>query len=104
MRRRDFIAGVAALTAAWPLAEVLPPIALAQRTPDKMARIGFLRAASPPERNLQAFLRGLADHGYIQSHNFMLVTQWGDGHSARLSEACSGLGERRLSPARMRAT
>jgi putative ABC transport system substrate-binding protein len=92
MRRRDFIARVAALTAAWPLAEVFPPIALAQRTPDKMARIGFLRAAPPPERNLQAFLRGLAEHGYIQGHNFTLVTQWGDGHAARLSELAAALG------------
>src|SRR5262245_53850853 len=65
--------------AAWPLA------ARAQQS-DRVRRIGFLRAAPPPERELEAFLRGLADRGWVQGRNFVLVTQWGDGNVARLPE------------------
>jgi putative ABC transport system substrate-binding protein len=42
--------------AAWPLA------ARAQQA-ERMRQIGFLRTAPPPERELEAFLRGLADQG-----------------------------------------
>jgi putative tryptophan/tyrosine transport system substrate-binding protein len=56
-----------------------------------MWRIGYLRAAPPPERNLQAFLRALAEKDYVQGQNFVLVTQWGDGRIARLSELAVAL-------------
>jgi len=78
--RRDvmsLLAGGAAL--AWPLA------ARAQQA-ERMRRIGFLRTAPPPERELEAFLRGLADQGWVQGRNFVLVPQWGDGNVARLPE------------------
>src|SRR5262245_24643342 len=78
MRRRAFITLLGG-AAAWPLA------ARAQQG-ERMRRIGFLRAAPPPERELEAFLRGLADHGWVQGRNFVLVTQWGDGNVARLPE------------------
>jgi putative ABC transport system substrate-binding protein len=79
VRRRDFIKVIAgSAAAAWPLA--------ASATDDKIRRIGYLRAAPPPERELEAFLRGLADHGLVQGQDFMLVTQWGDGNVARLPE------------------
>jgi putative ABC transport system substrate-binding protein len=92
VNRREFITLLGGTAAAWPLAEAFPPIALAQRPSDRMRRIGFLRAAPPPERELQAFLRGLAERGYVQGHNFMLVTQWGDGNVARLPELAVALG------------
>src|SRR5262245_66440742 len=78
MRRRAFITLLGG-AAAWPLA------ARAQQG-ERMRRIGFLRAAPPPERELEAFLRGLADHGWVQGRNFVLVPQWGDGNVGRLSE------------------
>jgi putative ABC transport system substrate-binding protein len=78
MRRRDFIKGVANSAAAWPLA--------ARAAADTIRRIGYLRAAPPPERELEAFLGGLADHGLVQGRDFILVPQWGDGNVARLSE------------------
>jgi putative ABC transport system substrate-binding protein len=78
MRRRDFIKAIT-VSAAWPLA------ARAQQ-PDKIWRIGYLRAAPPPESELEPFLRGLADHGLVQGRDFMLVPQWGDGNVARLPE------------------
>src|SRR5258708_32438495 len=83
MRRREFISLLGG-AAAWPLA------ARAQQ-PDRMRRIGFLRAAPPPERELDAFLRALADRGYVQGRNFVLVPQWGDGNVARLPELAVAL-------------
>jgi putative tryptophan/tyrosine transport system substrate-binding protein len=56
-----------------------------------LRRIGFLRAAPPSERELEAFLRGLVDQGWIQGRNFVLVPQWGDGNVARLPELAVAL-------------
>jgi hypothetical protein len=63
MRRRDFMAGIVGSAAAWPMA------GHAQQ-PGQMRRIGFLRAAPPPQRELNAFLRALADRGYVEGQNF----------------------------------
>src|SRR5262249_32965172 len=84
MKRREFIALLGGAAAAWPLA------ARAQQG-ERMRRIGFLRAAPPPERELEAFMRGLADHGWVQGRNFVLVPQWGDGNIARLPELAIAL-------------
>jgi ABC-type uncharacterized transport system substrate-binding protein len=79
MNRRAFITLLGGAAAAWPLA------ARAQQL-DRMRRIGFLRAAPPSERELEGLLRGLADHGWVQGRNFILLPQWGDGNVARLPE------------------
>jgi len=84
IRRREFVRLLGGTAAAWPMA------ARAQQ-PDRMRRIGFLRAAPPPERLLEAFLRGLAGRGWVQGRNFVLVTQWGDGNVARLPELAVAL-------------
>jgi putative ABC transport system substrate-binding protein len=55
LKRRAFITLLGG-AAAWPLA------ARAQQA-ERMRQIGFLRTAPPPERELEAFLRGLADQG-----------------------------------------
>jgi putative tryptophan/tyrosine transport system substrate-binding protein len=81
--RRAFITLLGAV-AAWPLAAYAQ-----QREP--MRRIGFLRAAPPSERELEALLRGLVDHGWVQGRNFVLVPQWGDGNVARLPELAVAL-------------
>ena len=78
MNRREFIGGLGG-AAAWPW------LARAQQ-PERMRRIGFLRAAPPPDHELNAFLRALTERGYVQGRNFILVPQWGDGNVARLSE------------------
>jgi hypothetical protein len=68
MKRRDFVTLVGGAAAAWPLA------ATAQQR-ERMRRIGFLRAAPPPERDLGAFLRGLASRGWVQGRNLAPVTE-----------------------------
>jgi putative tryptophan/tyrosine transport system substrate-binding protein len=78
VKRREFITLLGGAAAAWPLD--------ARATADKIWRIGYLRAAPPPERELEPFLRGLADHGLVQGRDFKLVPQWGDGNVARLPE------------------
>src|SRR5262245_66585297 len=77
MRRREFITLLGGAGTARPLA------ARAQQR-ERMRRIGFLRAASPSERDLGAFLRGLASRGWVQGRDFVVVTQWGDGNVGRL--------------------
>ena len=77
MKRRAFITLLGG-AAAWPLA--------ARAQQERMRRIGFLRAAPPSERELEALLRGLSDHGWVQGRNFVLLPQWGDGNIARLPE------------------
>ena len=79
MRRREFIRLFGSAVVAWPLS-------VRAQQPDKIRRIGYLRAAPPPERELEAFLSGLADHGLVQGRDFVLVPQWGDGNAARLPE------------------
>jgi hypothetical protein len=48
------------------------PIAASAQQGERVRRIGFLRAAPPPERDLGAFLRGLASRGWVQGRNFVL--------------------------------
>ena len=83
LKRREFITLLGGAAAS-------PLCAHAQQAEQKR-RIGFLRAAPPPEPELEAFLRGLADYGHVQGQNFVLVPQWGDGNVARLPELAVAL-------------
>jgi putative tryptophan/tyrosine transport system substrate-binding protein len=87
MRRRAFVAGLCVATTTrltfWPLA--------ARAQPAKIKRIGLLRAAEQPEHELAAFLRALAEHGYIQGRNFVLVSQVGDGSPEQLPQLAAAL-------------
>ena len=83
MKRRAFIAGLGAAIA-------LPRAVYAQQ-PAKMKRIGLLRAAPQPEHELAAFLRALAERGYVQGRNFVLVPQVGDGTPGQLPGLAAAL-------------
>jgi putative ABC transport system substrate-binding protein len=83
MRRREFVTLVGGAVA-------LPFAARAQQAA-KMKRIGLLRAAPQPEHELAAFLRALAERGYVQGRNFVLVPQVGDGTPDRLPELATAL-------------
>jgi putative tryptophan/tyrosine transport system substrate-binding protein len=84
LKRREFMTLLGGAATAWPLA------ARAQQS-GQIRRIGFLRAAPPPERELNAFVRALAEHGYVQGRNFVMIPQWGDGNVARLAELAVAL-------------
>ena len=81
MRRREFIKLVGVAAAAWPLS------ARAQQA-HKLARIGFLGAASATgfANQLRAFRQGLADLGYIEGATIVIEYRWADDKIARLPE------------------
>jgi putative tryptophan/tyrosine transport system substrate-binding protein len=65
MKRRELITLLGGATLAWPLA------ARAQQAA-KVARIGFLRAAGPNEKDFNAFRSGLRALGYIEGENIVI--------------------------------
>ena len=74
MRRRNFIAGLASTTAAWPLA------AHAQRA-DQVRRVGVLMnyASTDSEGQvlLAEFTRHLAELGWAEGRNVRIDVRWG---------------------------
>jgi ABC-type uncharacterized transport system substrate-binding protein len=87
MRRRNFIAGLASATAAWPLA------AYAQR-PVKVPQMGFLSAGAPPAN--PAFLRAMHDLGYVEGGNILIEYRWAEGKPERLPELATELDRRKV--------
>jgi putative ABC transport system substrate-binding protein len=79
MRRRTFITLLGGAAAAWPLA------ARAQQ-PQKVARIGFLGAASATgfANQLRGFRQGLADLGYQEGRDIVIEFRWAEGRYERL--------------------
>src|SRR6202171_341636 len=70
---------------AWGLAA---PLASFAQQPAKIARIGFLHAASPEgigDVHLQAFRDGLRELGYVEGKNLQLEVRWGEGKLDRLA-------------------
>ena len=82
MRRRDFIRAIATSAVAWPLTA---------RAQQPAARIGFLRAARPPDATLAALRRGLAELGYVEGQHYVLVPSWADGRLERLPDLARAL-------------
>jgi putative tryptophan/tyrosine transport system substrate-binding protein len=78
MRRRNFIAGLASTTAAWPVA------ARAQQS--GVVLIGFLSSRSREEAAGQtaALLQGLKAFGYIDGQTAKIEYRWAEGDYARL--------------------
>ena len=79
MRRREFIALLGSVTAAWPLA------ARAQQT-GKVSRIGYLgsSSASLEQRDLDAFRLTLRDLGHVEGNNIAIEYRWAEGDDSRL--------------------
>ena len=65
----------------------LPAGAQKQRTP----RIGILRAGAPPDANLELFLQGLRDLGYIEGKNILIELRFVGGQQDRSSELAAEL-------------
>jgi putative ABC transport system substrate-binding protein len=80
MKRRGFVAGLG-VAAVWPLA------ARAQQAPKRMRRvaalIGFAENDPATQRRVAAFLKGLADLGWIPDRDVMIDFRYGAGDPER---------------------
>jgi putative ABC transport system substrate-binding protein len=90
MRRRNFIAGLASTTAAWPLA------ASAQQS--AMPVIGFIRdgSAEANARWLAGFHKGLSATGYVEGQNVAVEYHWLEGKYDRLPQLLADLVRRQV--------
>jgi len=81
MRRRDFIAGLTGLAAAWPLG------ARAQQ-PAKLPTIGFLGGSTPLLWSawVSAFEQRLHELGWVEGRNFAIEYRWAEGRNERYTE------------------
>jgi len=86
MRRRDFIAGLAATM--W-------PVALRAQRPAQLPVIGFLGAASPElaAQWTSAFTKRLAELGWTEGKNVRIEYRWAEGRSERYSEIAAELAK-----------
>ena len=85
MRRREFIAMLGGAAAVWPLA------ARGQQQPAKLARIGFLRAAGPDDKDFTAFRSGLRGLGYVEGQNIVIEQRYAAGSYDRVGELAAEL-------------
>jgi putative ABC transport system substrate-binding protein len=87
MKRRAFISllGGAAVSA------TLRPFAARAQAPAKVAHIGFLRYASPNEKQLNAFREGLRALGYVEGRNIVIEQRYAGGVLNRLGELAADL-------------
>jgi putative ABC transport system substrate-binding protein len=90
MRRREFISLVGGVAATWPLA------ALAQQS--ALPVIGFLNVASAQgyERLVAAFLKGLAETGFVDGQNVAIEYHWADFQNDRLPVMAADLVRHRV--------
>ena len=89
MRRRDFITLVGGATM-WPFA------ARAQRPTTPV--VGFVNAAAQQDykRQLAAFLKGLAESGYVEGRNVAIEYRWAEGRIDRLPTMMADLIRRQV--------
>lgn len=89
MRRREFLAALAAVPAAWPRGA---------RAQQPVPVIGFLSAVSPGPfaQRLAAFGQGLNESGYVEGRNLVIESRWAEGHYDRLPALAADLVGRRV--------
>jgi putative ABC transport system substrate-binding protein len=86
MRRRDFIAAIYA-------AALAPPLGAAAQQPGKVWRIGDVLPLSPDVGAIfgQALERSLADLGYVEGRNIVLLTRYTGSRPEEMQEAITSL-------------
>lgn len=77
MRRRDFVVGIGAATA-W------APVARAQQLERKPSKIGVVAGGN--QENLQAFVEGLRELGYVPGQTVLLETRIHGASAERVDE------------------
>src|SRR4030081_779979 len=89
MRRREFIAGFGG-AAVWPLT--------AHAQQHLIPVVGFLNSQSAQgyERQVAAFLEGLAEAGYVDGRNVNIEYRWAESHYDRLPAMIADLVEKKV--------
>jgi putative tryptophan/tyrosine transport system substrate-binding protein len=60
------------------------PSASAEAQPIKLPRLGVLQLGAPPNVNVEAFIQGLRELGYIEGKNILIEYRWAEGKADRL--------------------
>jgi putative ABC transport system substrate-binding protein len=94
LRRSDFIKIIAGLSAI--LSAAWTPAARAEQA--AMPLVGFLNSqtAQNYQRQLAAFLDGLADDGYVDGRNVKIEYRWAESHIDRLPAMVADLIDRKV--------
>ena len=90
MNRRDTVLALLALGAA--------PLATYAQPPGKVPRIGVLYpgGSAPLSPRMEAFRRGLQEHGYVEKTNIAIEIRYADGRMDRLPELAAALVQRNV--------
>jgi putative tryptophan/tyrosine transport system substrate-binding protein len=91
MKRREFIALIGKLAAAWPVA------ARAQQ-PAKLPTIGLLGASTPSDwsRWVAAFVQRLGELGWNEGRSIAIEYRWAEGRSERYSQIAAEFVRRKV--------
>jgi putative ABC transport system substrate-binding protein len=91
MDRRTFLCGLI-------LGEFAEPIAAKAQQAGKVYRIGILdtTSAAPSAANLNAFLQGLRELGYVEGQNLLIEYQSADGRAERFPDLATELVRRKV--------
>ena len=89
IKRRTFIAMLSSAVA-WPV------VARAQQS--AMPVVGFINSASAQNytRQLEAFLKGLGESGYVDGRNVAVEYRWAEGQNDRLPAMAADLVHRQV--------
>src|SRR4029077_13656505 len=89
MHRRNFIKVFGGAMVTWPLSA---------RAQQVMPIVGFLNAASAKAytRELEGFLNGLRETGYVEDRNFRIEYRWADNQNDRLPAMAADLVRREV--------